>query len=135
MKKYIKYTSNNNEFFYDNQFEDYEKMYLFKYNDYYNELYTNVKYSKNIIFSSDVFITHSKPENLELSLFDVIGLFYPFKDNIGVYGKIKYITNNFITQQTFYDALEYATLDPIGIATLNGTTMVSYHLYSVYIEI
>jgi hypothetical protein len=132
VNKHLKYNNNNDEFFYNSSFDDYEKIYILKYSDIYNLNYT---YTKNIKFSNDILITHVEPENFQLSLYDIIGIFYPTKDDIGIYGTFKYIKNNFLAQETFFKNLEYADINPLGIATIENLVMTDFHLYGIYLKI
>jgi len=133
VQNYLKYNNNNNDFFYNSSFDDYEKIYLFKYTDKFEHF--DYTYTKNIKFANDILITHVEPENFQLSLYDVIGIFYPSQDDIGVYGTLKYIKNNFLLEKTFYEILTYTQIKPLGIATIDNGMITNYHLYGIYLDI
>lgn len=112
----------SDEFFYDSTFDDYERNYIMRF------LMNDIK-SEFVIIPSVAYIMSHRPLDMGLKLSDVIGMYYPMKDSKGIYGHYKLIKSE------YEPMMEYATLSPHGLYTIENEVPVNYRLYCVCFEL
>lgn len=123
-----KYTYSASEFFYDRSFKDYEKNYVLKYHDRIND---RIVCPTNIVYDQ-IFITPFKNENVSKN--NMIGVFNPTRDEIGIYGS--YMIDNWLGMmiKKLFEESD-CIFSPIGYGFYNQNhEIVTYYLQGLHIR-
>lgn len=122
------------EFFYDSSFYDYDQ--TFNYVMKYSESYDGFKCPNKIVLSNPVLVSPFKPCDNVIDQKNIIGIFRPRRNEIGVYGSFGFINQELGKRiKNIFDHDSLYTLAPVGHHIFDKDNYsVEYILNGLYIR-